>query len=168
MSNTARVATLAAALAVMTGCASLERAEPPEVTLVDLRVGEVTVFETALDATVRISNPNPDPLELEGASFKLRIDGHKVGSGTVPEPVTVPRLGSVTVDAGFHLSNLAALRRLQEILESGTVAYALEGKLFVRRSWGRSTLRFDSGGRVDLDDAQDEAESPAPVTGPRS
>jgi len=155
------------ALALLSGCASLEQAEPPGVTLVDLRIADVTVFETSLEATVRVTNPNPEPLEVEGASFKLRLNGHKVGTGTAPAATTVPALESVTVEARFHLSNLAALRRLQELLESEAVEYGLESRLFVRRPWGRSTLRAATTGRIDLAGGTPAGPGPA-VTAPRS
>ncbi len=160
-------ATVLVALAVLTGCASLERAESPDVTLVDLRITDVTVFETSLEATVRVTNPNPEPLEIEGASFKLRLNGHKVGAGTAPAAATVAALDSVTVEARFHLSNLAALRRLQELLESEAVEYGLESRLFVRRPWGRSTLRAATSGRIDLAGGGRPGPGPA-VTAPRS
>jgi LEA14-like dessication related protein len=130
-------------------CATVDL-EPPSLTLVDLRPSEATLFETTLSVKLRISNPNPEPLTLEGGSFKLTLDGRKIGRGLTAETVTVDRLGSEIIEATFHISNASLLLRLRELLEVQTVTYAVTGKLYTRQSGRTRNLKVQSSGRLDL------------------
>lgn len=145
-----RAAAPVALLMLATGCASLSTLDPPDVTLVDIRAMEMTVFETTVEAVLRVSNPNPEPLAVEGAAFKLYLDGKKVGSGATPETVEVPRLGSAVLRATVHINNASALLRIKDILEERQVDYGLRGKLFVSRPNGTVRLGIEREGRLDF------------------
>jgi LEA14-like dessication related protein len=152
---------LAAALwLLLTGCASLDL-EPPELTLVDLQPSEATLFETTLSVRLRLANPNPEPLTLNGASFKLTLGGHKVGRGLCDETVTVGRFGTEIIAATFHVSNASLLLRLQKILDRQSVAYGISGKLYLDHSGSSRKLRLESSGQLDLGGT-----SPGPATVP--
>lgn len=137
-------------IAGLLGCATTASVEPLEVTLADIEVGEVTVFETTLLARLRITNPNPEPFVVDGASFKLILDGKKVGTGTSPAAFTVERLGSTVIDAEFHINNATVLMRVKDILEKQTVSYGVTGSLFTQGTFGTRRMRFDRAGSLDL------------------
>jgi LEA14-like dessication related protein len=103
-------------------CTSMGSIEPLDVTLANLKVTEVTVFETTLMAQLRITNPNPEAFTIDGASFKLYLEDKKVGTGTSKESFTVDRLDSSVVDVIFHINNASALLRIRDILESDDVS----------------------------------------------
>ena len=150
-------------LTVLAGCASMEPVEPPDVTLVNVQVTEVTPFETTLEAEVRIINPNPDPLAVEGASFKLELLDRKIGTGTSSTATTVPALDSATVPVIFRLNNVAAVSRLRTIMEAEVLDWSLRGTVFARRaSGGRMNLKVDESGRLSLDDMTSTGSSTAP------
>jgi len=132
------------------GCVSTGGMEPPAVTLVNLEMTDMTLFETTLTAKVRIANTNPDPLTVEGASFKLVLDGRKVGSGMTSEVVTVERLDSQVVNAVFHVNNASLLLRLRDVFENEAVSYGISGKLYVKGALGTRRLKVEQVGRLDL------------------
>jgi LEA14-like dessication related protein len=131
------------------GCAS-SSLEPLDLNVVDINVADATLFETSLDVSIRVSNPNPEPLEMEGASFKLVLNDKKVGSGNVAESFTIPRLGSEVVHATFHVNNASALTKLRRILEQETITYGVKGTLWVERGYGTKKIKIDRGGELDL------------------
>jgi len=135
---------------VASGCVSTGGMEPPGVTLVNLEMTEMTLFETTLSAQVRIANTNPEPLTVEGASFKLVLDGRKVGSGMTSEVVTVERLDSQVVTAIFHVNNASLLLRLRDVFENEAVSYGISGKLYVKGALGTRRLKVEQVGRLDL------------------
>lgn len=147
--------TITAILAVCAvACSSMGSIEPPDVTLADLNVTEVTVFETTLVAKLRITNPNPEALTIDGGSFKLYLEDKKVGTGTTKETFTVDRLDSSVVDVVFHINNASALLRLRDILEDNDVSYGVRGGLYTQGTFGTKKLRIEKTGRIDLEESK--------------
>jgi LEA14-like dessication related protein len=134
---------------LLAGCAS-SSLEPLDLNVVDIDVAEATLFETSLDVAIRVSNPNPEALQMEGASFKLVLNDKKVGSGNVADSFTIPRLGSEVVHATFHVNNASALTKLRKILEQETITYGVKGTLWVERGYGTKKIKIDRGGELDL------------------
>ncbi len=150
-------------IVVLAGCASMEPIEPPDVTLVNLEVTEITPFETTLEAEVRIINPNPEPLAVEGSSFKLELLDRKIGTGTSSARVTVPGLDSATVPVTFRLNNVAAVSRLRTVLEAEALDWRLRGTVFASRGGGgRMNLKVEESGRLSLGDSATGGRPTAP------
>jgi len=145
-----RILAIGLAVAAGAGCTSMGTTEPLEVTLANLRITEITVFETTLVAELRITNPNPEAFTIDGGSFKLILDDTKVGSGTASETFTVERLDSAVIDAIFHLNNASALLRLQSVLQKTEVTYGIRGSLFTKGSFGTKKIKIEKTGRLDL------------------
>jgi len=143
------------------GCASMSSIEPLQVTLSNLEITEVTVFETTLVAKLRITNPNPNAFTIDGGSFKLFLDEKKVGTGTASETFTVERLDSAVIDAIFHINNASALLRLQGILQEKEVTYGIQGSLFTQGSFGTKKIKIEKTGRLDLSNR-----NPTDIEGP--
>jgi len=134
------------------GCSSTGSLEPLQVTLVDLQISDMTLFETAMVARLRITNPNPEALTIEGASFKLILDDKKIGTGTVKETFNVERLDSAVIDAVFYINNASALLRLKGIMGKTEVSYGIRGNLYTEGSFGTKKLSVDKMGTIDLTD----------------
>jgi len=148
-------------LVLSIGCASMSTIEPLQVTLSNLQITEVTVFETTLVAKLRITNPNPEAFTIDGGSFKLILDDKKVGTGTASETFTVERLDSNVIDAVFHINNASALLRLQGILQEREVTYGIQGALFTQGSFGTKKIKIEKTGRLDLSNSD-----PTEIEGP--
>ena len=144
---------------VTAACASMNSTEPPEITLSNLEMTDATLFETTMVATVRISNPDLEPITVEGASFKLLLDGKKVGRGMMKEGLTVDGLDSGLGTVIFHVNNASALLRLRDIMERRGVGYGISGHLYLQRGSGTRKVKVEQVGRLDFA----EAVSPKPV-----
>ena len=155
------------ALAVA-GCATVESFTAPEVTLVDVRFEDLTVFETSGTFTVRLSNENPDPVFVDGAVYKLYLGGQKVGKALSDARVELPRLGSSTYEVDVYINNVALVTRLVTLGQEKGLDYTIKGKLYVERPYGTRRLRFSRDGRIDLSAmggtplAGEKAEAPEP------
>jgi len=134
-----------------TACTSLGSLERPSVTLAGVELSEVTVFETTVQVKLRVSNPNPEPITLEGASFKLRLEDHKIGQGLSSETVVIDRLDSALLNVTFHVNNALALLQLREILEQEALDYGIRAILYTRGSWGTKKLKVDKEGRFEFE-----------------
>jgi len=143
-------AAVALSVVAIAGCTSMAPLEPPAVTLAGVEPTEVTMFETTVQVKLRVSNPNPEPLTLEGASFKLRLVGQKIGQGLSSETVVIDRLDSTLLDVTFHVNNAVALLQLKEILEQEAVDYGIRAVLYTQGSWGTKKLKVEKEGRFDF------------------
>jgi LEA14-like dessication related protein len=135
---------------VFTACTSMGSLEPPSVSLAGVELSEVTVFETTVQVKLRVSNPNPEPMTLEGASFKLRLEDHKIGRGLSSEIVTIERLDTALLNVTFYVNNAVALLQLREILQQEAVDYRVQAVLYTQGSWGTKKLKVDKEGRFEF------------------
>ncbi len=138
------------AVLAFSACTSLGSLEPPSISLAGVELTEVTVFETTVQVKLRVSNPNPEPMTLEGASFKLRLEDHKIGRGLSSEIVTIERLDTALLNVTFYVNNAVALLQLREILQQEAVDYRVQAVLYTQGSWGTKKLKVDKEGRFEF------------------
>lgn len=119
----------------LSGCASRQIAQP-QIALVDLQLGDVTLLETGLEAIVRIDNEGQQPLRLSGAVYRLYLNDIDVGRGMSSKAVTVPRLGSATQKVVFRLSNISLISRIVPLFESNQFSYKISGHVYLPGSFG--------------------------------
>ncbi len=146
MQKLSRLAILGAMVGLAaSGCASL-RVVPPDVTLVDLKFTDLTLFETTGEFTVRLANENLEPLRISGGVFRLYLNGAKVGKALSSEAVEVPRLGTATERVSLHVNNVALMSRLASWLEEPVLDYQIKTRLFLETPYGNRRLNFENSG----------------------
>jgi LEA14-like dessication related protein len=128
---------------------------PPEISLVDVRLWNVAVFETTAVFTLRVLNESPRPLRIDGALCGFSLNGVRIGKGTSDLRMEVPRLQSRTLDVPVHIRNEGLARRLKSILTAGTIDYSLDARLYVTTSRGRlRQITAETAGRFALGDPE--------------
>jgi len=132
------------------GCASLGHFTPPDVTLVDVRFADLTLFESSGVLTVRVANENNDPITVDGGVYNLYLNGMKVGKALSDARFEIRRLSSATAEVDIFINNLALATRIKKIIDLGTVDYRLKGKFFLDRGVGRRQIGFDHSGRYEF------------------
>ena len=154
---------LAVLALTVAGCATVESFTAPDVTLVDIKFEDLTLFETSGTFTVRLSNENPDPLAVDGAVYKLFLGGQKVGRALSDARVEVPRLGSTVYEVDVFINNVALVTRLLTLGQDKGLDYTIKGKLYVERPYGLKRMRFSRDGRIDF---SGEGATPLPAAEP--
>lgn len=117
---------------LITSCLILScavRPASPEVQLLNLRVGDLTLSHANLLATLRIFNPNTVPLTVQGVDYTFFLNGIQVADGRALQPVQVGagEYGETVLrlSAGYlSLFQLANALQPEEQLK-----YALEGSV---------------------------------------
>jgi LEA14-like dessication related protein len=138
-------------LTLVGACTTTDPLLTPEVTLVDLELVRATLFESTLDIAVRFSNSNPEALILDGAVIRLELDGRSFGKAMTSDRIEVPRLGSAVHRLELNLSHVAVATKIQGVLDSRVVDYAITGKVYaITPSGSTKTLRIEKGGSIDL------------------
>lgn len=97
-------------LALITfGCANpLLSLQSPKVTLSDLRLQSISVFEQRYAVGLRIQNPNAEALPIRGMQFTLYVNHAELAHGVTREEITLPAYGEqlVKVDVVSSLGNI--------------------------------------------------------------
>jgi LEA14-like dessication related protein len=135
----------------LAGCASIGTWDPPEISLVDLRLLELTTFETSATVEIRLANTNLEPMTATGASYGLYIDGLKVGQVLSDEVVDVAPLSSAVQTAELRMSNLALATRLRALLESKAFDYEIRGKVYIDTGVRTRRVRVEHAGFFDFE-----------------
>ena len=149
-SRPALVAVLVGLLGAALGCSSLGPPEPLGVNLVDLEVQEITLFEATLVAKIRVSNPNPDPLQFTGGSLKLLLDDRKIGTAMTSQAFSVAGFSSTVIDMTVHVNTASAITRIPALLEQDSLSYGVRGALYSQGSFGTHKHVVERSGSLDL------------------
>ena len=117
--------------ALLSGCAGLSRPKP-EVQLADIQpTDKATLFEQEFEVTLRISNPDRQPLSAQGLRFSVSLDGDDFARGASSQPFSIPALGNDTVKVLLHTSLSGWLKQLGKLAGGKTaLAYQIEGTVF--------------------------------------
>lgn len=134
-------------LVFLAGCSI--GAPKPEVSLVDAVVTDVSVLETGMQFTLRLTNNTPDTMEIDGAVHKIFINGREVGSGASGETIELPRFSSETQTIRIGISNLEMLGNVRSLVDSKKFDYRVESKFYMKGSafpWAVDAVKSDRFG----------------------
>lgn len=124
-------------------------AEPIEASLVGLQPIEVGLLEQVFEARLRLVNPNPTELAVDGLRVRLSLDGAALGRGVSNARFVVPNLGEVVIPVRLGVQTVDLVSRLAALGRGeGRVAYRLEGELLTGGALG--SVPFRRAGELDL------------------
>ena len=143
---------LAAAALNLTGCAWLQRSDPPKVTLVGVEpsaAGEG--LEARMQLKLRVLNPNDAPIAYNGIYVELEVLNSSFASGASSQSGTVPAFGEAVITVPVTVSALSIARQAMGLFSGKAmdkITYAMHGKL----SSTSGALRFSSQGELNVAD----------------
>lgn len=135
-----------ALLLILGACATSGSFVRPEVSLVDVRLTDVTLFETTAVFRLRVQNENPRPLVLDGGVYEFSLNGASIGRGYDESRIEIPRYRSGEAEVVVHLRNGALVRRLSSILAGGAADYRIDARHYVHTGFGRKEIFSSSEG----------------------
>lgn len=145
-----RIAFAAIVLASTVACQH-RAPKPPEywldVTLVDIRPGEMHLLEQTYDLTLRIQNPHNFDIDANGMRFTVDSNGKEFARGVGNQQSPIPRLGEtvVKVKAVSDASRVAAQIGDWRNIATNGFSYRIYGRVFAP-DW---TYPFDYQGQFD-------------------
>ncbi len=121
-------------IALVAGCASTgELANPPRVSLADLRLAEVGLVEQRYAARLRIQNPNDARLNVRGMEYTIYVNGRKFADGVSGRDFSVPGYGEIIIEVNLTSTVLRVFEQFKNLSES-------ESKIFRYRIAGSLSL----------------------------
>jgi hypothetical protein len=145
------------------GCATLQDEDPLEVTVAGIEPLPGEGMELRMNVKLRVQNPNDAPLDYDGASVKLEVQGRTFATGVSDATGTVPRFGESVIEVPVTASMLRVVRNVMGMMQDEPpeqVRYRMTGKL---SSTGLGSKRFTTEGEFKLPASTvDQVATPAP------
>ena len=138
------------------GCASLQRSEPIDVIMVGVEPLQGQGLELRMLVKLRIQNPNDSPLDFNGVSLQMDVQGKRFATGVSDAAGSVPRFGETIVSVPVSISVFRIARQAM-----GVVTNEYRGKLEYRMTGRLAGTAFDRA----RFSAQGELTLPAELTG---
>ena len=128
------------------GCALLPPAEPVDVTVAGIESLPSEGMEMRLAVKLRVQNPNDQPIDFDGLSVRLIVQGKTFATGVSDQRGTIPRFGSEVLTVAVTVSALrVAWNTFGLLMNEGApvnIRYDLEGKIN-RTGFGSIPFRAD-------------------------
>ena len=138
------------AMLALNGCASLFNHDAMRVTVAGIEPLEGQGLEMRFAVKLRVQNPNDAPIDFDGVSLDLDLNGRPFASGVSDQRGTVPRFGETVLSVPVTVSAFSVARQALGFATGDTVkkvSYAVRGKLAGGLLGG---ARFSDTGYVDL------------------
>lgn len=130
ISRTALRVLLACGVLVLGGCASLQRHEPIQVIVAGVEPLQGEGLEVRMLLKLRIQNPNEQPLDFNGVSVRMDVQGKRFATGVSDAAGSVPRFGEALVEVPVSISLFHIARQAVGVMTSrDKLAYEVTGKL---------------------------------------
>lgn len=139
----------ALAALLISGCGAMGVRQRPQVSLADVGLERIGLFEQRLSLALRVQNPNGSDMEIRGLSCTLDINGQRFAQGGSSQRVTVPAYGDTLLKVSANAGTGSVLRQLQAFAVGGreTIDYRLQGLAEVS---GLGQVPFDQAGDIPL------------------
>lgn len=125
-------AVLVLGILLLGGCASLPWRHPAEVLLAGVEPLKGAGLEMRLLVKLRIQNPSDRPLEFNGVSVRMDVQGKRFATGVSEATGRIPRFGETVVEVPVSIPAFSVARQALGVLTSeyrGTLAYEMSGTL---------------------------------------
>jgi len=132
------------------GCATLPDEDPLEVTVAGIEPLQGQGMELRLAVKLRVQNPNDAPLDYDGASVKLEVQGRTFATGVSDATGTVPRFGESLIEVPVTASMLRVVGNVVGMMQEQPpeqIRYRMTGKL---STTGLGSRRFTTEGEFRL------------------
>jgi LEA14-like dessication related protein len=128
----AQLILLACAAILLSACASLQQHDPVQVFVVGVEPLAGQGLELRMMVKLRVQNPNDAPIDYNGVSVQMDVQGKSFASGVSDESGSVPRFGETVIDVPVSVSAFRMARQAIDLMShefQGKLTYELSGKL---------------------------------------
>jgi LEA14-like dessication related protein len=133
----------------LAGCAAWPLAEPLQVKLAGIDALPGRGLEWRMAVSLRVQNPNDQPIDFDGVSLTLELRGNEFASGVSDQRGQVPRFGETLLVVPVTVSAMAVVRQFYSLAgdDRAKLVFAVRGRL---SGSGFGGTRFESTGTFDL------------------
>ena len=141
---------LAFGMLLFSGCVSLRYFEPIDVTIAGFEPLQSQGLELRMLVKLRILNPNDVPLDFNGVSVQIDVQGKRFATGVSDTVGSVPRFGETVVGVPVSISVFSIVHQAMDAATEeylNRIEYEMTGRL---AGPAFNSVRFNSKGKVAL------------------
>jgi LEA14-like dessication related protein len=118
-------------LLLLSACANLPQRDPVQVYVAGIQPLQGEGLELRMIISLRVQNPNDTPIDYNGVSVAMDVQGKTIASGVSDSTGTVPRFGETVIDVPVSISAFRMARGAATIFGTNPdkIDYELKGKL---------------------------------------
>jgi LEA14-like dessication related protein len=132
---TAALLTIAAAL--LCGCATEPKLEPPRVSVAGVQFVSGELWLQHLKVRLHLHNPNDRDLPVKGLEYTIEIAGQEVAAGSSAQTFLLPLHGDAELDTHVTANLAGSVLKLLTHIPGTLAAYRLSGKVSLGDGLGR-------------------------------
>jgi len=143
--------------ALFSGCAATGRiSESPYISLSNIELVSMGLFEQRYRIMLRIKNPNDISIPIKGMSYAIFVNGKEFANGVSNKPVIIPEYGEEVIEIEATSDLTGILNQLQDLISGGIekVSYRLAGRAKLSNRIRR--LSYEYKGELDLHPASED------------
>ncbi|MGK0298589.1 MAG: LEA14-like dessication related protein [Gammaproteobacteria bacterium] len=125
---------------IIVGCAGMPSDfEEPALSVTNIALRNSTGLTPEFDIVLNITNPNREPLDIDGMSYEIYLEGNKVVSGVSNNFPLIEPYSEVDVNVKAKLNLLESINLLRDLTKGSqnNIGYKLIAKLDIGRSYPR-------------------------------
>lgn len=155
------LASLVFATVLTAACTGLPlNAKTPKVSVAEVGVKRLGLFEQVFDVGLRVNNPNDFDIGIEGLEFRIEINGREFAAGAAHTHTRIPAFSSAVVHVDTTTDSdklLQQMKALPDILKEGA-PYRIRGRIKI--DGADDWLPFDRSGVYGRDTRNKEEGTP--------
>ncbi len=133
---------------LLAACSGLPfNVQPPRITVADIDIQSLGLFEQHFDVNLRVTNPNDFELAIEGLEFELQVNGHPFAKALSKNPAQIPALTSTLMRVDAVTQSIDLLQQFKlvppETLKAG-IPYRIKGRIKIDKVF--TWLPFEQNG----------------------
>lgn len=142
--------TLSVLLLTLGGCALFPNRDPLNINVVGIEPLQSQGLEVRFAVKIRLQNPNETPIDYNGVSLNLEVNGRPLASGVSDQSGSIGRFSEGIISVPVSISAFSVMRQtlgLSQNQSLDNLPYVLHGKL-AGGLFG--TMRFEDSGQLSL------------------
>ncbi len=143
------ILSFAAAVFLSSGCMGRALVRP-NVTLGSVEVTGLSLTGAHLTLQVDLENPNRFGVTITRLGYTVFLNDRPLATGAVLDPISIPSRATTTVRLPLSTSFRDLKTGLKSLLESDSVAYAIEGDVAIRSFFGSRNFPYHRTGTINL------------------
>jgi LEA14-like dessication related protein len=121
---------------------------PPEVSFQGMQLGMPTEQGWPVAATLQLTNPNPQPLDILGYDYDLWLEGRSVAQGYSRERIYLPPQGQAEVQFPIFVKLPAVMGLAPVVLQRDRINYQISGGFRLASLLGGFRVPFSFRGQT--------------------